>query len=570
MIDLLKWVLFLPHKLYKYNIRPRFNRFCHYSIRLFRNILVKNSSIENEFSKRLSRYKVAWDQKNVNIVLTQIVDDYTMCVKLAATANFLATKQKSNIGLYSIGLYSIYSRAEEIKYFGKGIFGKMYAASLYKRLNNVFMSFGGKIVHQHIFDYEDQQIIQSHFIKIKDRIARKEDVLKIEVEGIVIGDLIYDTFLRFNNSATLDIQTPFLDKTILQALNIYFNCKEVFLKYEVKALVSTYTSYIYHGIIVRMCLKKDIPVYNPICGFYTLIHKVLKEYPSHYNNHFLFPDIFKLVKNRDKAIDSARDVFEKRFSGQVDEATFYMKESAFSNYQNVQLNELNWSNTVVVLAHCFFENPHCYRDLLFPDFYEWITYTLDVLSMQKNINVLVKPHPNGVQGNDEVFDALKEKYCNTNITFIDKKTSQLQIMNSQPKAIITAYGTAAAECAYLGFPVITIYDHPFIAYDFTYTARTIEEYNKLLQNVLHLKPKQKKDEILEYFYMQHVFFMQGRESNYLKFDKYFGQATNSDNFLQDYLPQMDELYFKMLDDSVKDGFELAEWESNIIRGDRST
>ena len=28
---------------------------------------------------------------------------------------------------------------------------------------------------------------------------------------------------------------------------------------------------------------------------------------------------------------------------------------------------------------CFFDSPHIYNDLVFPDFYEWITFTLDVL-----------------------------------------------------------------------------------------------------------------------------------------------------------------------------------------------
>ncbi|MDP1803011.1 MAG: hypothetical protein Q8L81_16740 [Bacteroidota bacterium] len=377
-----------------------------------------------------------------------------------------------------------------------------------------------------------------------------------------MGDLIYDTYLRYADKPELDLQDPYFKILVTQTCNIFYVSKQKIEEYNIVSLVSSYTTYIYHGIAVRICLQKNIPVYT-VGAFFSLVHKVLKEYPSHANDHFLFNKLFQKLDNKKEIIETHKKIFEKRFEGEIDSATTYMKQSAFSADTNKELVNIDWPNTVVVLAHCFFDSPHIYRDLLFPDFYDWMNFTLDELSKQKDLTILVKQHPNGLPANDPLFEVLKKKYAGTQVLFIDKKTSQMQIINSRPKAIVTAYGTAAAEFSYQGFPVLTIYDNPFTAYDFTHLANSISEYKTLLQNVKNLPSKQNREQIIEYYYMQYFFFLKGREIDYLMCAKYKGQ-TFSDTFLQDYLPQMTPAYFEMLDAAIKDGFVMTEWETKAL------
>lgn len=538
----------LPKGFYRHVLKPRIQ-----PLLLFIGRREKNSEPQFQFIQKLNAYKVEWKAANKKIILTQIIEDHAYCIKLAACSALLARKDSANIALYDAEL-----GIERNRSYNYNRWNYFFSEKFTTRLDRIFLAFAGKVIYRNSNLFHDKEKIDRLYKDIKSKISNKSDVLAIEIEGIVIGDLVYDTYLRFANKPTVDIADKFLDDIIIEAINIFFICKQKLEQYEVKGLVSSYVAYTKHGIIARICLQKNIPVYT-IGAYYSLVHKVLNEYPSHSNNHFLFHKLFQKIDKKEELLSKYKSVFEKRFTGEIDAATAYMKSSAFSNTRSEELASLDWSNTIVLLAHCFFDSPHIYRSLLFPDFYEWITFTLDTLKEKKNLTILVKQHPNGLEANDEIFDLLREKYINTNIKFIDKKTSNIQFFESRPKAIITAYGTAAAEFAYQGFPVLTIYDNPFTAFDFTYLSKSIEEYKKYLQCIETLKPKQYQNEIIEYYYMQHFHFLKTRNADYLEFTKYKGQ-TYSDDFLVDYLPKMDKDYFEKLDLCMKDGFEMINWE----------
>lgn len=509
--------------------------------------LKKPTAIQSSFIEKLSRYKINWDPSKKNVILAQSISDLEMLIKIASVSNKLAKDQNANIGIYSA------------EYFvpSKNLFGKYFSSTKFlTTLDRMSFSFASKVLYRNNDLYKDQQKIDSLVHEIMSGLKTKQDVINIRFEGIKVGDLIYDTYLRYANKPEVDIKDPYFATLLEQALNMFFVSKDKLKEYSVTALVTSYTTYTYHGIVTRMCLANNIPVYS-IGAYYSLVHKVKEEYPSHANDHFLFHKQFKQLPNQEELLKTYKPKFEERFKGVIDSATSYMKQSAFSDSVNEELKGVDWKNTVVILAHCFFDSPHIYRDLLFPDFYDWMHFTLKELSKQKDITVIVKQHPNGTPQNEGIFAQLKNEY--KNVKFIDKKTSQLQIINSRPKAIITAYGTAAAEFSYQGFPVVTIYDNPFAAYDFTHNADSIDEYRDLLSKVMNLPPKQNEQEIIEYYYMQYFHFLKGYSVDYLNCSKYKGE-TASDIFLEDYLPQMDRNYFEKLDALTQKGFESISWE----------
>ena len=451
MIRLLLKFLKNPSKFYRYSFLAKI-----YNNSSFLKIYSSTSNVQKSFIKHLNKYKVKWNSENKNIILVQSVSDYQMCIQIAATSHSLAKLHSANIAFYS---------AEYSYPFNNSFLNYISKKNIKTNLDKIFFSFTGKLLFRNNQKFNNQKLITELSNELFLKLKTKNDILNIEIDSVRLGDLVYDTYLRYANKPEVDLSDPFLKELIFQTFNIFFVTKQKLEQYNVVSLVNSYTTYIYHGIVVRLCLYKNIPVYS-VGAYYSLVHQVLNEYPSHANNHFLFNKLFEKLENKNEIIEKYTQIFEKRFQGEIDSATSYMKQSAFSSKINSELDSLDWSNTVVVLAHCFFDSPHIYRDLLFPDFYEWLTFTLDELLLQNDLIILVKQHPNGLPQNDEIFEDFRKKYNGTKIKFIDKKTSQLQIINSQPKAIITAYGTAAAEFSYKDFPVITIYDnrHPYSYY----------------------------------------------------------------------------------------------------------
>ena len=515
----------------------------------------RNTKAEKKFASLLSRYKIPWDKRNRKIILTCIVGDYAMCIKLASASFHVAKRENSNIGLYSIA-----TKTESFLYRNNRLWDMLYAVIAHRKLDKIFLGFGGKVVFRNVYNKKSDKIELVYQDIIKS-LKSKDDILNIKLEGIPIGDLIYDTYLRFSVKPTINMDDPYLDKIIYQAVQIFFTSKEVFSKYDVKAIINSYTCYIHFGINVRLAIERNIPVYT-VGSYNSLVHRVFPGYPSHHNNHFAYKYLFNKLNNQVEKINAAKQIFEKRFEGEIDAATSYMKQSAFSKNYNPALEAIDWPNTVVLLAHCFFDSPHIYTEMLFPDFYEWITFTIDRLNTLTNVKILVKPHPNGVEGNDEVFAGLEEKYFGSNVQFIDKYSSNRQLIDARPLAVITAYGTAASEFAYHDIPVISIHDNPFSAFDFTKVLNSKESYEEALLKIRSISVNIQKSEILTYYYMQHLHFTAGRDANWLKYNE---PTSNKDDYLNDYIPLMEDSgYFEMVDSTLAEGFVIADSEFNDL------
>jgi hypothetical protein len=522
-----------------------------------------NSKPEMEFIQLLHRYKSEWDPENKKVVLVQIVKDFELCVKLAALSKTIAEQNSSNIGFVSVA-----TQLEEPLFRNQFIWDHFYSESSYKKLDRMFLSFGGKLLMRNVHYNGRGTEVERLYKNMRRQISDKSSVVNLSIEGIVVGDLIYDTYLRFKNTATIVLDDPFLDKVLRVSVNIYLNILDLLDKFEFTALLTTYATYIHHGIAVRVFLSKKIPVYT-IGSHNSIVHKVCNEYPGHHNNHFNYHLLFQKLNKKQERLGISRTIFEKRFDGVLDSGITYMRESSFQKHHDEALDEIQWSSTIVILAHCFFDSPHNYRSLLFPDLYEWMTFSLDVLTSRKDCTILVKPHPNGQPGNDLIFEQLRAKYSQKNVIFIDKRTSNLQILESKPKAVVTAYGTAAAEFAYQSIPVICVYDNPFTAYNFTFLAKTIDEYRKILLEIDKMSLKIEKEEILEYYYMQSVFFNQGIGFDMMNCLKYKGQ-TYSDEFLTDYLPELTDAFFNRIESTLKIGLEICEWEEMVIQKKETT
>ncbi|MBT4246586.1 MAG: hypothetical protein HOD79_04495, partial [Flavobacteriaceae bacterium] len=110
----------------------------------------------------------------------------------------------------------------------------------------------------------------SNFIlafKFFTKLSSREELLNHNFNSIKCGDLIYDSYLRFNKKATLNIN----DYTLILFLHDCYNQIDYYQDLvKTKTIINyytTYSTYISHGIPVRVFLDKGVNVY--VIGYST-------------------------------------------------------------------------------------------------------------------------------------------------------------------------------------------------------------------------------------------------------------------------------------------------------------
>lgn len=337
------------------------------------------------------------------------------------------------------------------------------------------------------------------------KIGSKKEIKDITVHGIECGDLIYDSYLRFRGKATVDVDDKYLFYLIYQSFEIYYSAVKAFKKYNVEVYFSSYSSYIHHGIPVRVALNNNLDVYTS--GTYSQYFKILsKNNNFHVPNYEKYSALYDSVHDDDALIEAEKQL-SMRFKGVSDLATGYMKKSSYKS------DNANLPSGIegVVFLHNYFDSQHTYRWMLFDDFWEWSIFTLGLI-YEKKLSIAIKPHPNQSMQSNEVVQNLKELF--PGLIWLDQDISNKTIMESNIKCGISVYGTVLHELAYHGIAAIAAGDHPHISFDIAYTPKTIQEYRNLILSYRTLEASPNaKENVLKFYYMHNIYNKEDFNSN---------------------------------------------------------
>jgi len=301
----------------------------------------------------------------------------------------------------------------------------------------------------------------------------------LSLDGIHCGDLIIDTYLRFRPAKTVDLLDPFLRDLIWQAYRDIVRAKRYFNRARPKLFLSSYSTYIQHGIAVRVALGYGTKVVT-FGNLQQLGKELSVKDVFHTKNPVGYKHDFAKRKDQEQLLELARAQLESRLSGGIDVATSYMTTSAYAESVG---DCPDVRGTVVVYLHDFFDSPHIYADLVFTDFWIWICFTIETLQAAR-VPFYLKRHPNQVDLSAGVVSELKKKY--PSVLFVPDGVTTRQLVTGGMACAVTVYGTIAHEVAYLGVPSISCARHPHIAFDFCHTARSVEEYAGLLKQANQL------------------------------------------------------------------------------------
>jgi elongation factor P hydroxylase len=321
------------------------------------------------------------------------------------------------------------------------------------------------------------------------------------VDGIQIGDLVIDSFLRIKPAAHFDASDPFVYAVILQAIqDVLFACR-YFRENRPLLYLSSYTTYLEHGIPVRAAVACGVPV-----RVYGEVSAIGKELTADDMFHMPTPTRFKRLfdmlpaSSQSVAMRQANAHLGCRFAGGRDPGNYYMRTSAYvSSHQEVP----DVQGAVVIFLHDFFDSPHVWPDLIFQDFWEWICFSIESLTV-RDAPVWVKPHPNRIPLNEAVLKELARRY--PQVRFIDSRVTNKQLVEAGMRCGVTAYGSVAHELAYWGIPTIGCARHSHVSFGFCRTARSVSEYRHLLQTAdsAPLNAVEMREQALAWYYMAHL------------------------------------------------------------------
>lgn len=502
---------------------------------------------ENSFEKKWFKASLSFFKprvkKSEGILLIQKVEDYEYTLKLAAASKAYAENKNLKVCTYSPYFTKDIGWIDPIK--------EKYQKNFKVNLDQLYESFGAKQIFDAHSKYSDQNKVLREFDRIKEFLLKPEDVLNIKIEGILVGDLIYDTYLRFFALSTIvEVKgNEQLMSIIKISINYFYSFTDFIKKTPVKSLFTTYTTYISHGIPVRICLEKNIPVYA--FGIYTSIFKKIeREVPYHCASHWFFSGKREIPEEK---LLLAKENLESRFSGKLDEAISYMRITSFSSKElddSIYVDFTKNQRNVVIYIHDFYDSSHINRCLLFPDLFQFLKCTLDHVNNSEGTSYWIKIHPNWSGDCKERAIDLVESYNFHNFRVLDEFVSNHSIVALKPDLIVTARGTIAMEMAYFEIPVVALYDNPYVNFGFTHTCYDVDSFFEIVSGKKEPIIDFDKDELYSYYYQAFLEQLEDVDVGvYYKLQSYLG-----DRFKDDYISLIRENKKEIFNDSFIDNY----------------
>lgn len=308
------------------------------------------------------------------------------------------------------------------------------------------------------------------------RFLKFENHEEFSIEGIKVGDLIIDTYLRFAPSISFDKNDQFVKFIIryflieIRRWRTLLNCRQI------DGLVTSYCAYGDLGIPVRVALNEGVAVKS--FGSPHAIGQTLSlQWPFHTPASERYRIRKQSLMNRRGLVALGRRKLLDRLGGKVDYAISYMQTSPYA------MKSKDLSNTdggFVIFLHHFYDCPHIYPNILFTDFWDWFVYTVNTLE-RLEIKYFVKPHP--LQKITELEEVERFLGCKKFGFLLDREVSNNDLCQSGVVAGLSVYGTVAHEFAVYNIPVLVCSDNPHSEFSFNLQACSLNEFDSFIQQI---------------------------------------------------------------------------------------
>lgn len=372
---------------------------------------------------------------------------------------------------------------------------------------------------------------REHEVKARDLLDSVSNLRELEVlkyREVVIGDLIYDVYLRKFRKPTVDLTDVGLVEVTSQFIQHFDQLHDRFLNDEVAGVCVSHTVYLL-GLPSRIASFFGVPAFQ-VTG--ESIYRITLENTHAYTAFKHYPELFRSLSKavQIKGKELAKKRLDMRFSGAIGVDMPYSTKSAYNSfiYESRALN-YNENKHILIAIHDFFDSPHSYGNNFYPDFYQWLQ-ALSKIAECTNYNWYIKTHPDARGNGSEVIEQFIQS--NPRFKFLPSSVSHHQLISEGISLALTVFGSIAVEYPYLGIPVINASENnPHIRYNFCASPKTVEEYEHLLLNLQNIRIEDSNTSILEFYFMHHLFNLKSWTiKDYEKYYNSVGGPTKAYNW----------------------------------------
>jgi hypothetical protein len=332
-----------------------------------------------------------------------------------------------------------------------------------------------------------------------------DNFFEFSLNGVNIGRAVYDHYLRSTGMGTIDHFDHKFYIFLSHALSNYYQMKKSYDKFKFIACVQSERQFIPASIVYQSSLTNGINVYSK-SGFsnefsvrkYSDARKMWKVRERY--SQALYDEISSSIK--EKAVEIGKNYIEKRFSGIPEYEAFhyyferprltvkekYKKKERKTVTKKELCEMLGWNQNkpiVTILASDLSDGVFDNTWSLFKDRLSWIRETLLEVKNIKNVNWLLKPHPND-KIHKVVTDIMSEyiKICSNykHILPFPDNLSLASIPNFA-HCVITMGGSASYEYSAFGIPALHSCESCCSGRGFTIDPESKEKYFDLLRKI---------------------------------------------------------------------------------------
>ena len=337
------------------------------------------------------------------------------------------------------------------------------------------------------------------------KLKNKYDLVNLKIDNILIGDLIYDTFLKDSGFPTINLNDQEFRNFVIKSINIFYYWQNFFAHNLVVGVIISDTVYT-DAMVARISSSYKIPTYQ--CNWNNICKIDNRNFHAYSKFNFYNKDFGNLSKfDQEKALQISKKRIDMRLGGstRVDDQIYTSHTAWHLNYEKKRILSKTKKKKILIASHCFIDGPHGYgpESNLFPDFYEWLLF-LEKLSKETEYEWYIKAHPHSKKREYEIFEKFLED--KPHLIELPKHCTHIQLIEEGINCVLTVYGTAAWEYAYFKIPVITAAkSNPHICYNFCAHASNIKEYEQMIKNFENLKIDFDKKKISEFYFMHNIY-----------------------------------------------------------------